>query len=188
MCKRLRSFVGTRKRVILTRPYPSHAYLNGFVVALGYEWVLLQNFHDFHPEGYVALRVRDVTDIRSDEHERLWERMLAGEGLIDRIPIPDDVRLSDASDLLESLQERGRYVIVESEDPDEDLRDFHIGLILSVDADSVCLAHFDGLGVWDDAPHVIPFDEITKVQIEAPYAQIFSKYLLEPCPHLDRRT
>ena len=178
--QQLRSLVDTWKKVRLTRGFPSEALHNGFVLALGREWVLLQQFHDFYPEGYTALRVRDVTDVRSGEYERHWERMLAAEGLLDRITAAGDVPLDDTPQLLKALHQRGRNVIVECEDPDEDVEDFYIGQILSVDEDSMCFANFDGLGRWDDTPHTIPFVEITKVQFETPYVQTFSKYLEGP--------
>jgi hypothetical protein len=178
--QQLLSLVVTRKKVRLTRGFASEPLLSGFVLALGREWVLLQQFHDFYPEGYSALRVRDITNVRSGEYERHWERMLAGEGLFDRITAAVDVPLDDIPQLLQGLQRRGQNVIVECEDPDEDIEDFYIGQILSVDEDSVCFANFDGLGRWDDAPDTIPFGEITKVQFETPYVQTFSKYLEGP--------
>ncbi len=178
--RQLRSLVGTRKKVRLTRGLPSEPRHNGFVLATGREWVLLQQLHDFYPEGYAAVRMRDITDVRSGEYERHWERMLAAEGLLDRITAPGDVPLDDIHQLLLALQRRGENVIVECEDPDEDLEDFYIGQILSVDEGSVCFANFDGLGRWDDSPHVIPYAEITKVQFETPYVHTFSKYLEGP--------
>jgi hypothetical protein len=188
MRERLGLFVGTRKKVRLTRGFPSEPRHNGFVLGLGREWVLLQQFHDFYPEGYTALRVKDITDIRSGEYERHWERMLAAEGLLDRIAAPGDVPLDEVARLLKALQRRGQNVIVECEDPDEKVEDFYIGQILSVDEDSVCFANFDGLGRWDDAPHAIPLGGITKVQFETPYVQTFSKYLVGPCRRTERCT
>jgi len=178
--QQLLSLVGTWKKVRLTRGFASEPLHNGFVLALGREWVLLQQFHDFYPEGYTAVRVRDITDVRSGEYERHWERMLAGEGQFDRITDPGDVPLDNIPQLLQELQRRGQNVIVECEDPDEDIEDFYIGQILSVDEESVCFANFDGLGRWDEAPDTIPFGEITKVQFETPYVQTFSKYLEGP--------
>lgn len=178
--QQLWALVGTWKMVRLTRGFPSDPMHNGFVLALGREWVLLQQFHDFYPEGYTALRVRDITEVRSGEYERHWERMLAAEGLLDQIAVPGDVSLDDIPQLLKALQRRGQNVIVECEDSDEDAEDFYIGQILSVEEDSVCFAHFDGLGRWDDAPYAIAFGEITQVQFETPYVQTFSKYLEGP--------
>lgn len=178
--QQLRSLVGARKKVQLTRGFPCEKLHSGFVLALGREWVLLRQFHDFYPEGNTALRLRDITDVRSGEYERHWERMLAAEGSLDQVTATDDIPLDDISQLLLALQRRGQNVIVECEDTDEDVQDFYIGQILSVDEDSVCFANFDALGRWDDAPDTIPFEEITQVQFDTPYVQTFSKYLEGP--------
>jgi len=180
--QQLRSLVGTRKKVRLTRGFPSEPRHNGFVLAVGREWTLLQQFHDFSPEGYTVLRVQDITGVRSGEYERHWERMLAAEGLLDRISVPGDVPLDDIPEILKWLQRRCQNIIVECEDLEEDVEDFYIGQILSVDEEGVCFANFDGLGRWDKAPHAIPFGEITKVQFETPYVETFSRYLEGPCP------
>jgi hypothetical protein len=180
MRKQLGLFAGTRKPVRLTRGYPVAPQQFGFVVGLGHEWVLLQKFIDFYPEGYTALRVKDVTDLRSGECERNWERMLSGEGLLDRIAAPGDVPLDDVAQLLKALQLRGQNVIVKCEDPNKNAEAFNIGQILSVDKDWVMFAHFDVLGRWDHAPRAIPLGRITRVQFETPYVQSFSKYLEGP--------
>jgi hypothetical protein len=184
--RQLRSLVGTRKKVRLTRVFPGKLRHNGFVLALGRDWVLVHQFHDFYPEGYTAVRVRDITDVRSGEYERHWERMLSAEGLLGGITVTGDIPLDDIPPLLTALQQRGQNVIVECEDPDVDVEDFYIGQILSVGEDSVCFANFDGLGRWDDAPHTIPFGEITKLQFETPYVQKFSKYLEGPYHRTNR--
>lgn len=183
MRERLLEFVDARTKVRLTRGFPSEPLHNGFVLALGREWVLLHQFHDFYPEGYTAIRVKDITDIRSGEYERHWERMLAAEGLLDKVAVHNGVSLENVSQMLRSLQAFGHNVIVECEDRAEDVEDFYIGQILSVDEDSVSFANFDGLGHWDDLPDAIPFEEITKVQFDTPYVQTFSKYLEGPCIH-----
>jgi hypothetical protein len=175
--EKLGTFVGSWLKVRLTRAIPSDPRHNGFVVAVGRDWVLLQQFHDFYPEGYAALRVKDITDIRSNEYERLWERMLAAEGILDQLTLPYDVPLEDIQHLLTALQRRGDNIIVECEDANQEIEDFYIGQVLSLDDDSLSFANFDALGRWDDAPDTIPFNEITQVQFETPYVRIFSKYL-----------
>ena len=186
--KRLRSFVGTRKKVRLTRPFPGEPRHNGFILGVGRDLVLVQQFHDFHPEGYTALRVKDITGIRSGKYERLWERMLAEEGILGRVGIPYDVPLQDITVLLKALQQRGDNIIVECEDVKEDLDDFYLGQILSIDSDSLCFAHFNALGRWDKDPHTIPLEKITKLQFDTPYVQTFSKYLEGPWRQTKGRT
>jgi hypothetical protein len=91
------------------------------------------------------------------------------------------VGLDSTAQLLTSLQGRGRNLIVECEDPeDEDDDVFLIGQILGVSETSLSFTHFDSLGRWDDAPRTIPLEDITQVQFETPYVRIFSRYLENP--------
>ena len=179
--KDLQTFIGTRKFVHLTRVYPSEPTLNGLVLDVGKDWVMLHQFHDFYPEGYTTLRVRDVLEVRSGEYERHWERMMEGEGLFGQIVVPE-MPLATLPSMLRALQQRSQNVIVECENEDLDLENFYIGRILSVEDDSISFANFDALGIWENQSHEIPTDEITKLQFDTPYLRAFSKYLQGPCP------
>ena len=180
--EQLQSFVGTRKKLRVTRSIPNEVLHNGFVLCVGHDWLIMHQFHDFFPEGLTAVRVKDIVDLRSSEFERHWERMLAAEGILDQLTLSCKLPVDDIRHLLQALQQLGNNVIVECEDPDEEIEDFYIGQILSVDDESLCFANFDGMGRWDEAPHTIPLEEITKLQIDSPYMRTFSKYLEGPCP------
>jgi hypothetical protein len=109
---------------------------------------------------------------------------MTGEGLLDRVPATSDVPLDDTAHLLSALQHREQNVIVECENRDADEKDFYIGQILSVDVRSLSFANFDALGRWDERPHTIPIETITKVQFDTPYVRTFSKYVEGPCQDL----
>lgn len=178
---RLAKLVGQSRKARLTRGYPGEPAHNGFVLGLGEELVLLHQFHDFYPEGYTALRVADIKRVRSGEHERFWERMFRGEGLMDRVGIPYEVPLDDFRSLLAALQRRGQHVIVECEDrraADDD--DFFIGRVVALDEEAVSILNFDPLGRWDEQPCIVLYRDVTKVQFDTPYINTITKYLEGP--------
>lgn len=175
---RLSKLVGTPKMAHVTRGYPGEPTHNGFVLGLGRDLVLLHQFHDFYTEGYTALRVADVKRIRSGEHERFWEAMFRGEGLMERVGIPYEVPLDDFRSLLEALHLRGQHVIIECEDrKTEEDDEFYIGRIVSRDDEAITIRHFDSMGRWDDKPCVIDYGGITKIQFDTPYINTITKYL-----------
>jgi hypothetical protein len=166
---RLSKLAGTPKLAHVTRGYPGEPTHSGFVLGLGRDLVLLQQFHDFYPEGYTALRVADVKRVRSGEHERFREAMFRGEGLMDRVGIPYEVPLDDFRSLLVALDGRGQHVIIECEDrrtPEYD--EFHIGRIVALDDETVSIRCFDSMGRWDDGPRFIDYGDITKIQFDTP--------------------
>lgn len=175
---RLSKLVGTPKMAHVTRGYPGDPTHNGFVLGLGRDLVLIHQFHDFYPEGYTALRVADVKRVRSGEHERFWEEMLRGEGLMERVGIPYEVPLDDFRSLLAALHGRGQHVIIECEDrrtPEYD--EFHIGRIVGLDDETVSIRCFDPMGQWDDEPRIIAYNEVTKIQFDTPYINTLTRYL-----------
>jgi len=180
---RLSKLVGRPRKARLTRSFPGEPIHNGFVLGLGRQLVLLHQFHDFYPEGYTALRVADVERVRSGVHERFWESMLRGEGLMERVGISYELPLDDFRSLLTSLHERGLHVIIEAENPiSEEYDDFTLGRIVALDDESVSILPFDPLGAWDDEPSVIGYGDITKVQFDTPYITTMTKYLKKPPP------
>jgi hypothetical protein len=175
---RLEKVVGKPKKVHVTRAYPGEPTHNGFVLGLGLDLVLLHQFHDFSAEGYTALRVADIKRVRSGEHERFWEVMFRGEGIMDRVGIPYEVPLDDFRSLLTALHGRCQHVIVECEDHKmTEYDDFIIGRIVDFDDETVSVLHFDSLGTWKDVPCIIALTDITKIQFDTPYINTITKYL-----------
>jgi hypothetical protein len=76
------------------------------------------------------------------------------------------------------LADRGRNVIVECEDlDDEDAQDFFIGKITAVRDGSLSLLHFDVKGCWEKSASKVYFDDVTLVRFDSPYVEVFSKYV-----------
>src|SRR4051794_36995212 len=111
--EQLANLVGRRKLVRITRDFPNEPRHNGFVLGMGRDLVLVQQFHDFYCEGYTALRLEDITKTRSGQHERFFERMFRGEGIMTQVGIPYEVPLDDFLALLRFFQAREQNVIVE---------------------------------------------------------------------------
>jgi hypothetical protein len=167
---RLSKVVGTKKMEHITRGYPSEPTCNGFVLGLGRDLVLLQQFHDFYPEGYTALRIADIKRVRSGERERFRETMFRGEGLMEQIGISYEVPLGDYRSLLAALYGRRQHVIVECEDRKTTANDeFFIGRIIDVRDETVSIRYFDSMGRWDEEPCVIDYEDVTKIQFDTPY-------------------
>lgn len=174
-------FAGTRRKVRIKRKTPCEPLVNGFVLTANHEWFLFWQFHDFSPDGLTLLRMDGVSHIRFGDYERHWMKMLAGEGAIETFPEPQ-LRLDDLRSMLVQLQQAERNIIIQCEDEDEDVEDFHIGRLIDVQYDRCAFANFDALGCWDSELHEIELDEITRIQLDTPYCNTFSRYLSEACP------
>jgi hypothetical protein len=177
MRDRLSSFCGRPKKVRITRRFPGDPRHDGFVLGVGGSLVLLHQLHDFSPGGYAILRIEDVLSVRHGRHESFSERVLKGEGTLDRVGIPYEVPLDDLRSSLKTLSRRKLHVILECEKPDPEESDFFIGRFISVGKKTVSLLYFDPEGRWSEEPDSIPYDAITKIQFDTPYINTISKYL-----------
>lgn len=175
----LRGHVGTRRQVRIERGIASEPLLNGYVLAMANGLILMHPFHDFEPDGYTVFREQDIVSLRSNEYERLWDRMLAGEGLLAGLDVAPEIDLSTISAVIMSAAARFRFVIVECEDEHEDIEDFYLGEPVEVVGDMIRLRTVDALGKWEPQIAAIPLTEITKVQFDTPFVRRFTKYIVE---------
>jgi len=130
------------------------------------------------------MRVDGIASIRCGEYEKHWTKMLADEGIAGFLPKLDIV-IGDLSSMLSQLQQTNRNFVIECESRDDDIEDFYIGRILTIHDQFCEFANFDGLGPWDDEPHTIQPDDITRIQWDTPYANTFSRHLAGPCPFFE---
>jgi hypothetical protein len=177
MQEKLKKIYDNKQLVQIQREKIADQSDDGFILGLNSEFVLFQNSIDFILNGYTVIRISDITSLRSNQHERLFEKMLKGEGTYDEVGIAYEVNLDSWQSLLRGLKKLNKNVIIECEVGDEDEDGFFIGKLVQVNRKSVSLLYFSDLGKWDEEPTVIPFDEITKVRFDEKYINVFSKYL-----------
>ncbi|MDX2200453.1 MAG: hypothetical protein SF069_15975 [Phycisphaerae bacterium] len=173
----LSGHVGTRQKVRIERNRPPQRLLNGYVLAVWNGLVLMHQFHDFEPDGYTLIREQDVVGVRSNEYERLWDRMLAGEGRLEGLDADLAIDLSNMQTAIRSAAAQFRFLIIQCEDQHEDIQDFYLGELLEVEGDVVRLRSLNALARWDEQVAEIPVAEITNVQFDTPYIRHFTKYI-----------
>jgi hypothetical protein len=180
----LNSSLGRYRKVRITRPVQGARHLHGFVLGMSEQLVLIFQFHDFHPDGCCVVRREDIEHVRSDEFERTFQRIFRAEGLLDAVGIRADPPLENMRALLTYLWETKTPAIVEAEafdGEDEDDAAFLIGYVVEVDEEDAWVRHFDAHGQWEEEDDPVGLDEVTCVQIEAPYLETFLRHI-PPCP------
>lgn len=173
----IRGYLGTRRSVKLHRPFPSDPRLNGYIVAASDELVVVHAFHDFMPDGYSVVRARDIDRIESGPHERFWDTMLEGEGLLGGLETMPPIELGSMAEAVRSTMEQSAYLVVQCEDREEKIQDFYLGYVEAMGVGEILFRHFDAAGRWHEAPGCIDIDEITRLQLDTPYIRRFSKYV-----------
>ncbi len=154
---------------------------NGFPLVLGDELVLLRTLHDFEFDGFSVLRLADVTDVRSGDVERFFERVIKAEGLDRDLAPPRPILLRSMRTALESVRAHYRFAIIECEGADDD--EFYLGEIARVDDEALHLHYIHVDGSRDREATRVALDEITLVRFDENYLRLYGKYCLAEDRH-----
>lgn len=175
----LHRHVGARKKVRIGRVFSNNDYMNGFIHDISEQLLVIQQFYDFSCEGYSIVRLSDISYFRSDEHERFFEKILKAEGIIDQVEFKKNVPISDITTALSWFSECGKNIIIECESSESVDDEYHIGKVIEIDEEDVWFVGFNAIGEWDREEIALKSNEITRIQFDTPYIDIFSKYLKE---------
>jgi len=131
---------------------------DGIVVAIGSRWLLLHRVVDGgHPDGYLAMRVKDVRAIRKD---RSFARKVA-RALPSWPPVaPSHVLLDSTGELLSSVGEHHRLFGIEKQ---HERRAMWIGQLEGLDLKKAWLHELDTRAKWRKKPVGYKLGAITSV-------------------------
>lgn len=164
-----------RHKIVITRDKIDTAPLYGIPLMLEENILLIQYLYDYQLDGYMILRIKDITSVRSDERERFSEYILQQEGLYDKIQKPMLTTLRSWRAIFEELKESEKNILLEFEDIEEG--EIFIGRIIEVNRDSLEMLCFDAMGRWDNDTTVIAYKDITTVKLDDRYTTVLSKYI-----------
>ncbi len=155
-------------------PHPMMA----FVVACGDDLALLLDTRELEWDGYKIVRVQDTTSLDYRESEKFYERILRDEGIVTDIRVPFKIDLSSWKSAIGAIKNQSRNMIIEDENPDDEV--FHIGKVTRLSTRTVSICHFDAVGHWELSDRVIPYSRITAVTFDSRYIRLYSKYVCKP--------
>jgi hypothetical protein len=164
----------------LERPDAAAPFSHGVPVASSSNLVLLREIapDQFRTDGYRIYRLSDISEIRSDEHERFFERLLAAEG-IELVPqnLPD-VDSSDWVAAIASPYLATRLLAVEAEYLPEP--EYWVGRLEQIDAESISLLCVSSIGEWESDPLEIEIGDVSCVHFDTRYLDVYSRHLARP--------
>lgn len=149
--------------------------LNVIPLAIGQNLVLLQDLYDFSLDGYVIIRIKDVTSVVITKSQQFSQFILKEEGILNQIRKPLISSIDTWENVLTELSNLGKNIIVECENIDTSK--FFIGKIIALNKESLFILHFNGAGEWDEEPTEILLKDITSISFDSRYINVISKYL-----------
>jgi len=148
---------------------------SGYIVDYSDSFVVLQETNDFDFVGFSLLPINQLKEIRYNRTDKYFEKIFNWEGLKEKIGGRYKIDLISWATVFKSLKKHSLIVIVECENLD--VNTFNIGPITKITRDSVYIQYFDATGLLDEKSTSIGFENITRVQFDARYINVFSKYL-----------
>lgn len=149
--------------------------LQGFIIGVSSEMLLIQHIYDFYLDGLILLRIADISEIITDETEELQKHMLIEEGDFAKIPFDASLDISSYVAFLKSLAS-SEIIILEDELADDPV--FLIGEFSGVDGSRICIRYFNGAAEWDDQPSEIETERVTCCRVRSNYINYYSKYFM----------
>lgn len=151
--------------------------ITGFPVVLTDDYLLMTNIYDFHDEGYVLVKVCDITDAYSKDVESFYESICIKEKLQEKIskcPV-DDVK--DVKSFIEIISQK-RYITLHCEKETKKCN-FFLGKVMSVKNNFIEFISLGVDGKWNDKTDIIYLSDITMITFDDYYAKTYYKYVEE---------
>lgn len=140
--------------------------VDGFVLKIGAEWVLVQNLDPgMFLDGHIALRVRDIRGVKPLPSGGFASRALKHYG--DRPRMPGRVGLTSTRALIESASRRFPLVTIHVERRDPTV--CYIGVPVGVNSKTLRLREITPDADWEDEPTSYPLKDVTRVDIGGRY-------------------
>ena len=147
--------------------------LQGFPLAYSPDLLLVRYVYDFHLDGLLLIRRKDISYVHCRETDRFQRKLLETENRIKRGLFRRDYSVESFTSFLQRINHK-QIVVRENETPGVD--DFFIGRHINSDKDTVTIHEFSGAGNWERDMTKIPIDTITCCQIETNYINFYSRH------------
>lgn len=74
---------------------------------------MFQYIYDFETDGYMLVRIKDITSVRSSENEDFTHRILKEEGILNKIKEPPLENVDNWKTVFRKLMDLDKNIIVE---------------------------------------------------------------------------
>lgn len=166
--------IADRTLISIRRKRIDDSFIQAFPLAVSQRLVLLQYVYDFHIDGFLLLRLRDISDWKIGYTNIFQRGLLQEEGVFDQVQFDFRAPIESFPDFLHSLSPT-ELVIVEAErtEPTE----MNIGTVASANSRTVAINYITGIARREDTPRKMAIRDITSCQIRTNYINFYQRHL-----------
>ncbi len=166
-----------KKYCQIKRKVGGDKFLNseGYIVDFSREFIVVQEVNDFRVLGYYIFPISTVVDIRYNNMDKYFNKILIKEKQVELVKNKYPLDLTDWTTIFKSIKNAGLNIIVECEAPDDD--DFIIGPITKITKSAVSIHFISTNGYLFPEPTRVTYNRITVTRFDDNYVNVFSKYI-----------
>lgn len=147
----------------------------GYIVDYSIDFLLLHMTDDFVLNGYGIFPLDTIKEVRSNKHDKFYDKVMKAEGQKEMVGIPYKIDLSTWETIFRSIKTARLTVTIECEEPQLDY--FCIGTIHRIGTKAVSTRYFSPDGIIEGKSTKTDYVNITKVTFDDRYANILTKYV-----------
>lgn len=174
--KKIESFQDLKKFAQIKRKVSKSVRLknSGYILDHSDDFVVLQECEDFRALGFTILPISQIKKVQHKKSDAYYDKIMEWEGIKDEIFLHTTLDLTSWVSIFNIFKILKKPIIIECEGSDIDA--FNIGPVAKVNKKSVELLHFDAKGKIEKSPTEIRFEDISCVQFDERYIDVFYKY------------
>jgi hypothetical protein len=163
-----------RDLVSISRDEIDDKSIQGYVLALSAELVVVQFVYDFHLDGLKVLRIADITAVDCSTTDRFHKELLAREGLEQAVPFDKAFDANDWRSIIGQLARDFPLMILECESLNE--KDFAIGRVNTLSETTVDFEYFSGVADWNADLTEFDLSDVTSCQVDTNYINVYRRH------------
>jgi len=172
---KLKEHIENRNELRIERKKIDTNPLNCVPLVLSEKLLLIAYIYDFEQDGYMIIRIKDISSIKYGDSQKFSEKILRNEGVLDKIVSPPITQIDNWEIVFKQLKMAENNIIIECESVENG--EFYIGKIVEVNKNNLMFLNFNGAGEWDKEPTKILYRNITSISLNKKYTLTISKYL-----------
>jgi hypothetical protein len=174
--KKIKAFQKATKFVQIKREVSKSIRLvnSGYILDHTKDFVVVQECEDFRLLGYLILPTAQIKKVQHKKTDAYYDKIMEKEGMKDQVFLNTTLDLKNWKSIFKIFQNLKKPIIIECEGAA--YNSFSIGPITQVNANSVEILHFDAMGKVAKSSTQIAFEDITCVQFDDRYIDVFYKY------------
>lgn len=150
----------------------------GFILDFSQDFVLLQTVDEFRVEGYQVIPTYTISRVRFDRSDKFRDKILGWEKQKENVGIANKIDLASWSSVFKSIKKTGCFVTVEGEALiRDDISYVTLGQIKRIEKKEIVIQFISGYGYLIEPFDRIAYDDITLVDFNSRYLDMYKKYL-----------